>query len=346
MDTFARPDMAEGIFYEYLRYDNPISPDLRDRVVDGFPFLLGPFAQVRGIHIGHHASTKDSNPAENPLFRTFTSFASSTFSMASEWFDTTHRELSQIVEETKVHFDAMKQEMHKISDEFHRRREHMIKQIVLLPESIMNSLSRDKDSIEDVARWTEQNITPSEAVETKREPMGRYFGYPLSRWLGESHYHASDEIGPMRVHPTMDSTRKVFLALVHLYLLLLFIVSFPGSYSTKTKILIRKSLNRDFSLQSMSSSQNLEHLSETDDSDDCGISYELCQAQQATDHFPYRHCVQPNFASSSAKTTLLRRAQQALRPSQSEDMASEQNVDGPSSGTSKSLKKKSLSYFL
>lgn len=344
MDTFARPDMAEGIFYEYLRYDNPISPDLRDRVVDGFPFLLGPFAQVRGIHIGHHASAKDNT--ENPLFRTLTSFASAASSVASDWLDATHRDLNQMVGEAKAHLDTMKQEMHKLSDEFHRRREQMLKQVVLLPQSFMNSLPRDKDYIEDVSSWAEQSATPSEAVDTRREPMGRYFGYPLSRWLGDSYYHASDEIGPMRVHPKMNRTRKVFLALVHLYLLLLFIVSFPGSYSTKTKILIRKSLNRDYSLQSMNSSQNLGHLSETDDSDDCGISFSASQAQQMTDHFAYRHCVQPNFASSSSKTTLLRRARQVLRPTQSEDKSSDQNIDGSSAGTSKALKQKSLSYFL
>lgn len=344
MDTFARPDMAEGIFYEYLRYDNPISPDLRDRVVDGFPFLLGPFAQVRGIHIGHHPSTKDNT--ENPFFRSLASFASTTSSVAADWFDAAHRDFNQMVGETKRHIDTVKQEMHKLSDEFHRRREQMMKQIVSMPQSFMSSLSRDKDDIEDVPSWAEQNVTPSEAIASKREPMGRYFGYPLSRWLGDSYYHASDEIGPMRVHPTMNRTRKVFLALVHLYLLLLFIVSFPGSYSTKTKILIRKSLHRDYSLQSMDSSQNLEHLSETDDSDDCGISFKAPQSQQATDHFAYRNCAQPNFASPSSKAALLRRAQQVLRPTQSEDKPTDQNVDGSSCGTSKSLKQKSLSYFL
>ena len=344
MDTFARPDMAEGIFYEYLRYDNPISPDLRDRVVDGFPFLLGPLAQVRGIHIGHHAAAKE-NP-ENPLFRSLASFASSTSSVASDWFDATHRDFNHMVDETKTHLDTMKQEMHKLSDEFHRRREQMVKQIASMPQSFMSSLSQVEDYVEDVPSWAEQNVTPSEAIDTRREPMGRYFGYPLSRWLGESYYHASDEIGPMRVHPTMNRTRKVFLALVHLYLLLLFIVSFPGSYSTRTKILIRKSLHRDYSLQSMDSSQNLDHLSETDDSDDCGISFNASPAQQATDLFAYRNFAQPNFASSSSKATLLRRAQQVLRPTQSEEKPSDQIVDGSSCGTSKSLKQKSLSYFL
>ena len=48
MDRFPRADIAEGIFYEYLRYDDPISPELRERVVDGFPFLLAPLAQVKG----------------------------------------------------------------------------------------------------------------------------------------------------------------------------------------------------------------------------------------------------------------------------------------------------------
>ena len=49
MDIFPRPDVAEGIFYEYLRYDAPISLDFRDHVVDGIPFLLAPLALVRNF---------------------------------------------------------------------------------------------------------------------------------------------------------------------------------------------------------------------------------------------------------------------------------------------------------
>jgi hypothetical protein len=74
----------------------------------------------------------------------------------------------------------------------------------------------------------------------KPAPRGRAFGSPLTRWLGESQEATlPDEIGPM-IHPTMNLTRKVFLAMVHLYLMLLLIVSLPGSPSTRTKLVVRR----------------------------------------------------------------------------------------------------------
>merc|ERR1719401_799574 len=36
MDSFPRPDIASGIFYEYLRDSNPMSPDARMHFTDGF----------------------------------------------------------------------------------------------------------------------------------------------------------------------------------------------------------------------------------------------------------------------------------------------------------------------
>ena len=51
MDKFSGNDAALGrsIFYEYLRGDNLMSQDARDRFTDGFLFLLAPLAQVRGV---------------------------------------------------------------------------------------------------------------------------------------------------------------------------------------------------------------------------------------------------------------------------------------------------------
>merc|ERR1719401_1041480 len=48
MDVFPRPDIAKGLFSEYLN-ENPISVDAKARFADGFPFLLAPLAQVKGM---------------------------------------------------------------------------------------------------------------------------------------------------------------------------------------------------------------------------------------------------------------------------------------------------------
>jgi hypothetical protein len=119
-------------------------------------------------------------------------------------------------------------------------------------------LQRDEETIQSImnswSRWMSgESDEPEPELEEEiqlhpslRAPRGRVFGYPLSRWFGEEEYFAPDEIGPMKIHPTIN---KIILAVVHLYLLLLFIVSFPGSYSTRTRcIIIRKSCSsRDVS---------------------------------------------------------------------------------------------------
>ena len=73
MGSFPRPDIAEGIFFEYLRLDNPMSFDFLDRVVDGFPFLLAPLSQVKGVATPksmHQAKTPNHvAPIGNPVLR-------------------------------------------------------------------------------------------------------------------------------------------------------------------------------------------------------------------------------------------------------------------------------------
>ena len=251
MDIFPRPDIAEGIFYEYLRYDNPISPEFVDRVVDGFPFLLGPLAQIRGIHIGQSSSPTKGTSIENAVLTAMTEFrdfvTSQTVEMSEvakqSMFDAADRmgHMSQI-------FAATAMEMAKEAD---RRRDLLVKHTLAAPEVFMKLLARDEETIQSFVRWmsgqpepetvgvdsNNNNNDDSAVVSKPRGPRGRTFGYPLSRWFGEDIYYSPDEIEPMTIHPTIN---RVILTLVHLYLLLLFIVSFPGSYSTRTKILHRR----------------------------------------------------------------------------------------------------------
>ena len=134
------------------------------------------------------------------------------------------------------------------------------KQLENVPEALMKFVSRDPEALQSVTDWVVTNITPSmdeERVTIRKESLGRAFGYPLSRWFSET-YQAPDEIGPMKITPTMNTTRKVFLAFVHVYLLLLFIVSFPGSYTTRTKLIVRKTCRAMSDSESESSSDDFE----------------------------------------------------------------------------------------
>ena len=248
MDIFPRPDIAEGIFYEYLRVDNPISPEFVDRVVDGFPFLLGPLAQIRGIHIGQSSPTKGTAGGNAVLgamvgFRDFV--MSETMAMSEvakqSMLDTADHvgHMSKMMAETAM-------EMAKEAD---RRRDLLVKHTVAAPEVLMKLMARDEETVQYFVRWMSGQSEPEAVGDDHsnsdenivllkpRGPRGRTFGYPLSRWFGEDIHYSPDEIEPMMIHPTIN---RFILALVHLYLLLLFIVSFPGSYSTRTKIFHRR----------------------------------------------------------------------------------------------------------
>ena len=45
VDSFNDASMAKGIFYEYMRGDDPISPEAREHFPDGFPSILAPLTQ-------------------------------------------------------------------------------------------------------------------------------------------------------------------------------------------------------------------------------------------------------------------------------------------------------------
>lgn len=263
METFARPDIAEGIFYEYLRHDDPISPELRDKVVDGFPFLLGPLAQVRGVNIGKNASHKSAGHI-NPLMTLVGGLTDSIRSHAVYMAGAAKHNTAAAAEHASKVAKDLGDSAKDLAKELERKREAMVKISATALPMAMKMLSRDPETVEAFSKWL-SDLTGHEVVEpedepeeevlliapSQRAPRGRVFGYPVSRWFGED-YHAPDEIGPLKIHPTIN---KIILALVHLYLLLLFIVSFPGSYSTRTKLVVRRSCkSRDsFGIESDSS---------------------------------------------------------------------------------------------
>lgn len=327
METFPRPDIAEGIFYEYLRYDDPISPELRDRVVDGFPFLLGPLAQVRGISIGQTPQPKAASHS-NSVLMTMTGFKDAFASLAMEMAGTAKRSATEAAEHAGNASKAVAAATKEFAIEADRRRDLMVKHTVAAPATLMKLMARDEETIRSISRWMsgepDEPDMPDEEeslnIPTRRAPRGRVFGYPLSRWFGED-YYAPDEIGPMKIHPTIN---KIILALVHLYLLLLFIVSFPGSYSTRTKLLIRKSC----------ASQEISDDSESDTSEEIG-----------------KTCVDGvTEIKQSGKERLVRHGPKSARwygisrnrnPSLINELLPDQ-----AHHTDSGLKKKSLSYFL
>lgn len=316
MVSFSRPDIAAGIFYEYLRYDYPISPELRDRVVDGFPFLLSPLIQVKGnsnIIIGHQTSQSipskkvlSSNNYFNPFVVVLRS-GSRAFEVVHEHtagfalgakkivVDPVGRVAKSVMYTSKVVLQSVvetpqtlnklmqrdEETIRSLADfgksvitEADQSREWLVSSIVFIPSTIVKVARQDPQALQSISEfftsivrvvpflsYHENVMSPTESPlegevnlldeQQKQQLRELYFkqlfvrpvvSYPYMRWSGDDEYilHALDEISPMIVNPTMDLTRLIFLSLVHLYLLLIFIVSFPGSYSTKTKLIVSK----------------------------------------------------------------------------------------------------------
>lgn len=238
MEVFPRPDIAAGIFFEYLRTDDPMSTEFIANVVDGFPFLLGPLAQIKGISMGPPVSAKATTPnpvvaAAGALWNQATAGAEGLSHMAQHALSDAQHHASNAV-------NAAGEAANSFLKEAERRRILFLKHATSFRETMVKIAANEQDPIQTVSEWMMvSNVTPGEEADSRKPAQGRVFGYPLSRWFNEV-YYAPDEIGPMVIQPTLDATRKIFLALVHLYLLLIFIVSFPGSYTTRTKLLIRK----------------------------------------------------------------------------------------------------------
>ena len=285
VDVFPRPDIAEGIFFEYLRNDDPISKEFHDNVVDGFPFLLSPLTQVQGFHqhvSPSHKQAEEDDEAGNDshthgvawlggavqlVGRGIMHVGESMVSHASSMAEGTQRTMtnaaSHVLQGAKTMLDSARSMSDGMAKEMTRRRELVVRRATAFSDMVMTTVKRNPlHTLQQVLRGHRIEDDPSllqaedllqsnleaAAAQTKNRRL-----LLVSRWLGDVYYYAPDEIGPMIIHPTMNMTRKIFLFLVHLYLLLLVIVSFPGSYSTRTKFIYCRKTQKLRRLSSSSS---------------------------------------------------------------------------------------------
>jgi hypothetical protein len=252
MDIFPRPDIAEGIFYEYLRYDDPISPDFINTLVDGFPFLLAPLAQVKGVSMP--SSTSEDRHDERAFLKTVGGIADMVFSQTDHLRGWLHDSANAMAGRASSAVQSAGDTARGIGEEMDRNRKLFWRQMSSLPESSFHFVAsriqpHKRAALSTMPSWMRDMggkpgfDFPEEDGDKPRTPgapRGRVFRSPLTQWLGESQdAPLPDEIGPM-IHPTVTFTRKVFLAMVHLYLLLLLIVSLPGSPNTRTKLVVRR----------------------------------------------------------------------------------------------------------
>lgn len=222
MASFDRPDIAQGIFYEYLRTDDPISPELSTNVVDGFPFLLAPLN--RGIPMPSTSVDHQHSPWWLDHARM----------QAIEWAIATRK---AVVESAMRTAKGVGEATSHGMEALEQRRRNLVHNAVAAPGTIGKILQRDEETLQAIGRWMSgvkpvaEEVPPADDY-SSRIPVRphHHHGFDHLRY-----YYAGDEIGPLKFHPTIN---RLALILVHFYLLLLFIVSFPGS---SYRIIIRKS---------------------------------------------------------------------------------------------------------
>lgn len=230
MDIFPRPDVAEGIFYEYLRYDAPISLDFRDHVVDGIPFLLAPLALVRNF------PTSMPQPTPIPskgIVKTMGHMTDRALSQAGEFAEWTHSHASFAATNIAKAANAMKDSARGMAEDVERGREHLWTQVSSMPEYVMQRVPQHPDALAaSVANWLRRKRNQNNVLSAYLLDTGpNVFRIPASQWFGEDSSFP-DEL-PIIPQETGNLGQQVFVWMVHLYLLLLLIVSLPGSHTIK-----------------------------------------------------------------------------------------------------------------
>mmetsp|Transcript_15365 Transcript_15365/g.21934 ORF Transcript_15365/g.21934 Transcript_15365/m.21934 type:complete len:1025 (+) Transcript_15365:291-3365(+) len=223
IDTFESPEMAQGIFHEYLRVDDPISPEARERFSDGFPFLLAPLAQLKGITTpisdeGTREEEKHHMKIRFPqnIGKMVENCLSGVTSQATEIVSTVHGNIDGF-------FSTVVRQAQGMSVVFERRRDETWEQFKSLPEFSTNFIASQVPFLRGIPIF-------NHVFQKKRR------GANMKNIATEDVKHLqsllSDEIGVI-IEPTIDFTHSAFLTMVHFYLVLLLIVSVPGSATTK-----------------------------------------------------------------------------------------------------------------
>jgi len=228
MDVFPRPDIAKGIFWEYLN-NNPISLDAKAHFADGFPFLLAPLAQVKGMSSAvpqtHEPSVEVKSTSSHPMHRLMDVAMHSVDALnlqahsLSKWVQDGAIELSSSA------IGSAKGVARELSEELDRHRVDLFESAFALQKEGMEILS---SLIKLSAEESGLSLAIINHAKTRSSPYTNGF---------QSDFDTAppvlpDEIG-IKIDPSMNFTHRLFFTTVHAYLLLLFVVSIPGSINTR-----------------------------------------------------------------------------------------------------------------
>ncbi|KAG7343060.1 hypothetical protein IV203_021005 [Nitzschia inconspicua] len=241
MDSFPRPDIAEGIFYEYLRIDNPMSVDFLFNAVEGFPFLLAPLSQVKGVSspvVLQHSLQEESRNTANPFYQTVGSVGAALTSQVAglaEFLHSGAHDLScSAIDTAKSMGSAAK----SLSEELERKRELIGKHVSAFSNrALSNFYSTEGKKLAVTLDWISDPVLSRISVEVngldrkKKDMKKMSWVSRFIRWAFG--FHASSL-------SAADVTQRLLFSLVHLYLLLMLIATFPAQWTTQTKLVLTK----------------------------------------------------------------------------------------------------------
>jgi hypothetical protein len=260
VDSFRGPDIAAGIFFEYLRLDDPMSFDFLDHAVDGFPFLLAPLSQVRGVSSPRlqqaSSSSKRSSQTNQRVAKFLGDFGDALSSHASNIAGFVQIGANEVTNSAVNTVRSVGGAARNLGGEMERRRELIGTHLSGFASSFYGR--GQKSLAPALPKWIE-NMSyvdiPTDEEEKNSSPGERSFGhYLFSFFMQKPSPTALDEIVPM-IHPTTNSTQRFFFGMVHLYLLLLLIVSFPAELTTRTKLVVVRKTAQALSDSELSDSE-------------------------------------------------------------------------------------------
>jgi hypothetical protein len=221
LDTFPRPDIARGIFAEYLNKD-PISLDAKAHFTDGFPFLLAPLAQVKGMSSAVPQAARKVEPQSSNSMHRFIDKAMQSFDAMNAQANSFSKWMQGSAEDMGSAFESILGATRELGYEIDRQRLELFESVMAFKEEGMEILASlmKSSTIEE-----SPSLSPfSQDFDTYKEDSASQDIMP-------------DEIG-IEIEPSMNFSRVFFFVSVHVYLLLLFVVSFPDSH--KSKLIVKR----------------------------------------------------------------------------------------------------------
>jgi hypothetical protein len=255
IDVFSQPDIAPGIFFEYLRGDDPISMEARNNFVDGFPFLLAPLAQLKGFVSKQDIVTEaDQSPPKkshngknvNAIFAGVWDNVHLHASEAMYWMrgnvDGGIHNMNNAIQGINSAVQNLGSTWNNLSAVLEEKRYEALDNMNHLNMNTFKKfLSRipglsDKFVLDETTSDLEEEHENADILSNKRNVFQPLIVEMLEK--SSQQRPETDEIGVI-IEPNMSSTHLLFLYSVHLYLVLLLILSVPDSHTTR--LVIKKS---------------------------------------------------------------------------------------------------------